>query len=220
MFSGTHLICRRIFDFLPDKDFSGIVDDVYHPLIRQKSDTLAGVGDDGPWFDIGTPSRYLSASESISSMMLGGELEPPTGSRAETSALPSFRTLVESRASWSVLLSEAGASCTRERRCDVRFSGMKFPSAPGAKWTDAIIGNGVEFNPDRRFRMRWSAGGSMCPYADGILLNEQFAFVPIDSSQTFDCRVIRITVYRFTGPRVARFPRLIHGEQTSCLSWN
>ncbi|HEU4521846.1 MAG TPA: nucleotidyltransferase family protein, partial [Thermoanaerobaculia bacterium] len=53
MFSGSHLISSRIFRYLPEKDFSGIVDEVYMPLINDQREVVAGVVDDGPWFDIG-----------------------------------------------------------------------------------------------------------------------------------------------------------------------
>jgi NDP-sugar pyrophosphorylase family protein len=61
MFSGSHLISSRVFRYLPDKEFSGIVDEVYQPLLDAAKETIAGVVDDGLWFDIGTPQRYLSA---------------------------------------------------------------------------------------------------------------------------------------------------------------
>lgn len=56
MFAGAHAIGPEIFDFMPDEDEFSIVDSVY------KHVPLAGVVDDGPWFDIGTPQRYLEAS--------------------------------------------------------------------------------------------------------------------------------------------------------------
>lgn len=56
MFSGAHAISKDIFERLPDQEEFSIVDDVY------KHAPLAGVVDDGPWFDIGTPQRYLEAS--------------------------------------------------------------------------------------------------------------------------------------------------------------
>jgi NDP-sugar pyrophosphorylase family protein len=65
MFSGTHVITSRIFRYLPDRDFSGLVEDVYKPLLENGSETLAGVVDDGLWFDIGTPQRVLAASQSM-----------------------------------------------------------------------------------------------------------------------------------------------------------
>ena len=74
MFSGTHLISNRIFDYLPDKDFSGIVDEVYQPLIDSGRETIAGVVDDGLWFDIGTPRRYMSASRTMLDLTVRGQL--------------------------------------------------------------------------------------------------------------------------------------------------
>jgi len=55
MFSGAHAIGAEIFDRLPDKEAFSIVDDVY------RHHELAGIVDNGPWFDIGTPQRYLEA---------------------------------------------------------------------------------------------------------------------------------------------------------------
>jgi len=65
MFSGSHLISSRIFHLLPNKEFSGIVDEVYIPLIASHKETVAAIVDDGPWFDIGTPQRYISAASGI-----------------------------------------------------------------------------------------------------------------------------------------------------------
>jgi NDP-sugar pyrophosphorylase family protein len=56
MFSGAHAIGPEIFDSMPDEDEFSIVDSVY------KRVPVAGVVDDGPWFDIGTPQRYLEAN--------------------------------------------------------------------------------------------------------------------------------------------------------------
>jgi len=77
MFSGTHLLSNRIFNYLPDKDFSGIVDEVYQPLLDSGRETIAGVVDDGLWFDIGTPQRYMSASRTMLDLMVRGELAVP-----------------------------------------------------------------------------------------------------------------------------------------------
>jgi mannose-1-phosphate guanylyltransferase len=79
MFSGTHLISNRIFDYLPDKDFSGIVDEVYQPLIDSGREQIAGVVDDGLWFDIGTPQRYVAASRTLLDLTVRGRLVPARG---------------------------------------------------------------------------------------------------------------------------------------------
>ncbi len=81
MFSGSHLISSRIFSLLPDKEFSGIVDEVYIPLIANGSEEIAATVDDGPWFDIGTPQRYISAARGVLDRTLGGEIPVVKGSR-------------------------------------------------------------------------------------------------------------------------------------------
>ncbi|HSP13678.1 MAG TPA: NDP-sugar synthase [Thermoanaerobaculia bacterium] len=81
MFSGAHLMSSRIFGYIPNKDFSGIVDEVYIPLIASGKETVAGVVDDGPWFDIGTPQRYISASKGVLEMTVDGRIPVAKGSR-------------------------------------------------------------------------------------------------------------------------------------------
>lgn len=81
MFSGSHLISTRIFQYLPEKEFSGIVDEVYMPLIASQKETVAAVVDDTPWFDIGTPQRYISAAAAVLDMTLEGTMPVARGSR-------------------------------------------------------------------------------------------------------------------------------------------
>ncbi len=87
MFAGSHLISTRIFEFLPDEDVFGIVDRVYQPLLDSGRETIAGIVDDGLWFDIGTPQRYLSASHALREAMMRGELAPPAGSHIDGDSL-------------------------------------------------------------------------------------------------------------------------------------
>lgn len=82
MFSGAHCIGGRIFDHLPARDFSGIVEDVYQPLLDSGAERIVAVVDDGLWFDIGTPVRYLAASRMLAGLMSRGEVATPHGSRA------------------------------------------------------------------------------------------------------------------------------------------
>ncbi|HEX6177183.1 MAG TPA: NDP-sugar synthase [Thermoanaerobaculia bacterium] len=81
MFAGSHLISSRIFKYLPDKEVSGIVDEVYMPLISSGKEIVAGVVDDEPWFDIGTPQRYISAASAVLDMTLDGTLPIMRGSK-------------------------------------------------------------------------------------------------------------------------------------------
>lgn len=86
MFAGSHVIGTRVFDVLPDREFSGIVENAYIPAL-QNGDRLAGVVDDGLWFDIGTPDRYRAASRALLAEMIAGRLTPPEGSRVEGDSL-------------------------------------------------------------------------------------------------------------------------------------
>lgn len=87
MFAGSHLISARIFQHLPDKDFSGIVDEVYMPLIASGQETVAGVVDDGSWFDIGTPQRYMGASRALLAQNVNGTLPPAKGTKVSADSL-------------------------------------------------------------------------------------------------------------------------------------
>src|SRR5436190_208094 len=87
MFSGSHAISSKIFQYLPDKEFSGIVDEVYQPLLNAKRETIAAVVSDGLWFDIGTPQRYLSASRTLLDAIVRGDVPPPADSRVRGDSL-------------------------------------------------------------------------------------------------------------------------------------
>jgi len=64
MFAGSHCISTRAFDTMPDRDVFGIVDAVYQPLL-ERGEHIAAVVDDAPWFDVGSPRRYLAASRTL-----------------------------------------------------------------------------------------------------------------------------------------------------------
>ncbi|HEX9984475.1 MAG TPA: NDP-sugar synthase [Thermoanaerobaculia bacterium] len=83
MFGGAHCISSRIFQLLPEKEFSGIVDEVYQPALDAGTDKLAAVIDDGVWFDIGTPQRYTGATRALHDATLRGEIERARGSRID-----------------------------------------------------------------------------------------------------------------------------------------
>lgn len=69
MFAGSHLVSSRIFRWLPEEEFSGIIADIYRPLLARGDEAIAAVIDDQPpWFDVGTPRHYLGATRAL----LGG----------------------------------------------------------------------------------------------------------------------------------------------------
>jgi NDP-sugar pyrophosphorylase family protein len=85
MFAGSHVIGTRIFDVLPDREVSGIVEHAYVPALQH--DRLAGIVDDGLWYDVGTPDRYRAASRGILHAILRGELPAPADSQATGDSL-------------------------------------------------------------------------------------------------------------------------------------
>lgn len=127
MFAGSHLIRTRIFAFLPDEEEFGIVDRVYQPLLDSGRETIAGVVDDGLWFDIGTPQRYAAASHALREAILRGELAPPEGSHVDGDSL------VHESATGRAIRSIVGARSTI--RGDVRDSIV---------WDDCVIDGSVE----------------------------------------------------------------------------
>jgi mannose-1-phosphate guanylyltransferase len=140
MFSGTHLISNRIFNFLPDKDFSGIVDEVYQPLIERGTETISGVVDDGLWFDIGTPQRYMTASRTLLDLMVRGELAIPSETRIIGDSLIHDTAQVSSTISRSITGERSvieGAITDTVIWDDCRI-------ASGARLDGCIVAHGVE----------------------------------------------------------------------------
>ncbi|HEV7427580.1 MAG TPA: NDP-sugar synthase [Thermoanaerobaculia bacterium] len=140
MFSGTHLISNRIFDYLPDKDFSGIVDEVYQPLIDSGREGIAGVVDDGLWFDIGTPQRYMTASRTLLNQMVRGQLARPNGTRIAGDSLIHDTAKVSGAASRSI----AGERSVIEGAITDTVIWDDCRIAHGAKLNRCIVAHGVE----------------------------------------------------------------------------
>jgi mannose-1-phosphate guanylyltransferase len=87
MFAGSHVISTRIFDHIPERAFSGIVEHAYQPLLDSGREQLAGVVDDGLWFDIGTPQRYMAASRALLEETLRGRVARESGTRVHGDSL-------------------------------------------------------------------------------------------------------------------------------------
>ncbi len=140
MFSGTHLISNRIFNYLPGKDFSGIVDEVYQPLIDSGRERIAGVVDDGLWFDIGTPQRYMTASQTLLDLMVRGELALPSGTRVDGDSLVHDTAVVTGAISRSL----AGERSIIEGAITDTVIWDDCRIASGAKLDRCIVAHGVE----------------------------------------------------------------------------
>ncbi len=140
MFSGSHLISSRIFRHLPNKDFSGIVDEVYGPLIVQGKEKVAAVVDDGPWFDIGTPQRYISAALAILEMTIAREVPIWPGSRIVRDSVVDQSATIHGKASRSSVAARSyvkGEVRNSIVGADCRVSG-------DVELESCIVGDGVE----------------------------------------------------------------------------
>lgn len=140
MFSGTHLISSRIFRNLPDKEFSGIVDEVYQPLIESGADRVAGVVDDGPWFDIGTPLRYMTASRALLTLTVDGALAPAHGTRVAGDSLVHEMASLRGTIARSII--GASSVIEGELRDSVIWDDCRI--AAGVVLDNCIVAHGVE----------------------------------------------------------------------------
>lgn len=128
MFSGAHCISSRVFRYLPARDFSGMVQDVYQPMLGRE--VLTSITDDNRlWFDTGTPKRLMQANATLLDAIVRGELQVPRDSRIEGDSV-----MAES-ARGQVVRSSVGARSVIEG--DVRDS---------AVWDDCHIAAGVELD--------------------------------------------------------------------------
>ena len=142
MFSGAHVISSRIYKHIPDKEFSGIVDEVYMPLIASGKESVAAIVDDGPWFDIGNPQRYIRAAADVLAMTIKGEVPLVRGSKI------SGDSVVDATAQIYGTVSQSSIGARSMVKGDVRSSviGDNCRIATGAVLRSCIVGDGVEIN--------------------------------------------------------------------------
>lgn len=148
MFSGSHCISSRIFRHLPDKPFSGIIDEAYQPLLDGGRETIAAVVDDGVWFDIGTPQRYLSASRALIGLMASGAMDVPRGSRVEGTNVVHETARVAGEAGGSTI--GAGSAVAGSVRDSIVWDGCSI--AAETVLESCIVASGVRI--DRPLHLR------------------------------------------------------------------
>lgn len=140
MFSGSHVISSRIFKLLPEKEFSGIVDEVYQPAIAKKSDIIAGVIDEAPWFDIGTAHRYIDAASGVLDLTFEGALPLESGSKiAGDSVVHTTATILG-----KPVRSSIGARSSIKGEVRNSIIGANCRIGGNASVESCIIGDGVE----------------------------------------------------------------------------
>lgn len=138
MFAGSHLISTRIFRYLPETPFSGIVEHAYQPVLDRGDETIAGVVDNGPWFDIGTPRRYIAASHALLASCIRGELEAPHGSTVRG------ESLIHQTASGDAVRSTIGARSTIDGTVSESVVWDDCRIACRVTLERCIVGHGVE----------------------------------------------------------------------------
>lgn len=140
MFAGSHCISARIFRWLPEKEFSGIVDEAYEPAMAAGEVVAGVVDDDERWFDIGTPQRYMGASRAVLALTLSGALEPPRGTHIEGDSL------VHETARGSGRRSVVGARSVVEGTLDDTVVWDDCRIGPGVVLRSCVVAHGVELN--------------------------------------------------------------------------
>ena len=63
-FTGIAILSERIAGYLPNREYFGIVDDVYQKLIENK-ESIMGVPSKEVWYDIGNPNTYWQVHHDI-----------------------------------------------------------------------------------------------------------------------------------------------------------
>jgi NDP-sugar pyrophosphorylase family protein len=169
MFSGTHLISRRIFDYLPDKEFSGIVDEVYQPLIESGRERVAGVVDDGSlWFDIGTPLRYMAASRTLLARTVDGTLAPARGAQVAGDSLVHDTASVRGTITGSIV--GARSIIAGDLRDSVVWDDCRV--APGVVLESCVVAHGVEISSPVSLR--------------GVMICRNDGAIPLEGEHRFE----------------------------------
>lgn len=142
VFSGSHLISSRIFSYLPSKEFSGIVDEVYIPVITQGKEKIAAVVDESPWYDIGTPDRYISAHRGVLELTVAGKMPLMPGSRVFRGSVIDHGATIHGK----VARSSVGARTYLSREADLRDSIVGFDCriSGDVELDSCIVDDGVE----------------------------------------------------------------------------
>jgi NDP-sugar pyrophosphorylase family protein len=142
MFAGCHAMHPSILDRLPERDFSGLTEDVYLPSTRRGERAIAGLIHDGLWFDVGTPARYMEASRGVLHAIREGSLVPPAGSALATGgSLADGTARLEGDASGSVIGARSHIAKTARIEGTIVWNDVRIDQ--GAVVENSIVGHGV-----------------------------------------------------------------------------
>lgn len=155
VFTGIHVLERRVLEALPDGVVTGIVDPVYRSLLRA-GEILGAVRLDGFWYEVGDPARYLAA-----------QLDVLRRCRLPL-AVASSRQL--SAAGWAA----ASASLPTGALGEPFLLGEESRLAPGCRAAGVVLGDGaiIESNSEVSNAVLWndSRVGSGCRLRDVVVM--------------------------------------------------
>lgn len=142
VFAGAHVFAPELVAGGPIEP-ADIVTDLYQPLLAE-SEPLAAVGSRRPWYDLGTPRRYLDAAlDAACGRWIGRWLRRSWTSGPRPSEVTLRRSVVESDV-------EIGAGARIER--SLLLPGVKV--GPGSVVRDSILGFDAELPPETNVEAR------------------------------------------------------------------
>ncbi len=146
MFAGVHALTPAVFDKLPDREFSSLTEDLYLPMLN-RGETIAAALGVGPWFDIGTPLRYMEASRGMTALIAEDKLAAPVGTQVQPlqQVLVDASAVVEGQVSRSVVGPDSVVSHGAQVVDSAIWSGVSV--GPEAIVEGSIIADGVELPP-------------------------------------------------------------------------
>jgi mannose-1-phosphate guanylyltransferase len=183
MFAGAHAMTPAVFRHLPDRDVSGLTEDLYAPLLGKGIGIGAAI-DDGLWFDVGTPARYAAASAGLLAAIAAGEVRGPAGCLVQ----PLQQVLVDARADVEgvVMRSAIGAGSIIGRGCQVVDSSIWSDVRAGEECLveSSVIADGVYLRAGSVVRNALVCRRSELVPADaGVEVVQDLCFVAVDPSE-------------------------------------
>lgn len=183
MFAGAHAMTPEVFRRLPDREVSGLTEDLYAPMLEAGTGVGAAI-DDGLWFDVGTPARHLAASRGLLASIAEGQTSPPPRNLIQ----PLQQVLVAASA-------DVRAQVMRSTIGDGSIVGRGSQVVDSAIWSDvrigedslvesAVVGNGV-FLPSGSVvaNALVCRGTDEVPEGTSVQRVGDLCFVPVDPRQ-------------------------------------
>jgi NDP-sugar pyrophosphorylase family protein len=135
MFCGIHVLEPTVFDFLPADGFSCINSQAYTRMIADGLNVVAYT-DPGPWYDLGSPDRYLQANRDLLSGRVRLPQLEPAGTEAGDGVLMGQRVRL-------ALDAELGPEVAVGDDCRI---GARARISRSVLWADSVIEEGASLD--------------------------------------------------------------------------